>query len=224
MARIDAAKAVHGLVAWLPFELFSVKDAALFLSMVFVAIACILLGSGVPTTALYIMLATVAQPALAQLGVPALASHMFVFYYGIIAEITPPVCSTAFAAAAIAGANPWKTGNTAFKLSNAKIMVPFVFCYSPAMLIVLPEYFTWAAFLQTTLTCAAGTMILGAALIGYGWAPMPMALRIMLGMAGILLVSPGSLSDLIAAALAIPPLAQQALARRSSAGKAAAQT
>ena len=212
---LDAANAVYGLFSWLPFELFSVKDAALFLSMVFIAIACILLGSGVPTTALYIMLATVAQPALAQLGVPPLASHMFVFYYGIIAEITPPVCSTAFAAAAIAGANPWKTGNTAFKLSNAKIMVPFVFCYSPAMLIVLPEYFTWAAFLQTTLTCGAGTMILGAALIGYGLAPMPMPFRIMLGIAGVLLVSPGSLSDIVALVLAVPPLVQQVMARRS---------
>ena len=161
------------------------------------------------------MLATVAQPALAQLGVPPLASHLFVFYYGIIAEITPPVCSTAFAAAAIAGANPWKTGNTAFKLSNAKIMVPFVFCYSPAMLIVLPEYFTWTAFIQTTLTCAAGTMILGAALIGYGLAPMPMPFRIMLGFAGILLVSPGSMSDMIALVVAVPPLVQQVLARRN---------
>jgi len=213
---LDAANAVHGFVAWLPFEMFTVKQAAMFISMVFIAIACILLGSGVPTTALYIMLATVAQPALKELGVPPLASHMFVFYYGIIAEITPPVCSTAFAAAAIAGANPWTTGNTAFKLSNAKIMVPFVFCYSPAMLIVLPEYFTWAAFLQTTVSCAIGTMILGAALIGYGLAPMPMPLRIMLGFAGVLLVAPGSYADVIAIALAVPPLLQQLAAYRLS--------
>lgn len=213
-AATDMAQSVYALAAWLPFELFTVKDAALFLSMVFIAIACILLGSGVPTTALYIMLATVAQPAFANLGVPALASHMFVFYYGIIAEITPPVCTTAFAAAAIAGANPWKTGNTAFKLSNAKIMVPFVFCYSPALLIVLPEYFTWAAFLQTALTCMTGTTILGAALIGYGLAPMPLLYRFLLGVAGIFLVSPGSNADLIALVLATPAAVQQTLAWR----------
>ncbi len=212
---LSIAQCIHNAISWLPFELFTVKDAALFLSMVLIALACILLGSGVPTTALYIMLATVAQPAFNNLGVPPLAAHMFVFYYGIIAEITPPVCSTAFAAAAIAGANPWTTGNTAFKLSNAKILVPFVFCYSPAMLIVLPEYFTWAAFLQTTLTCALGTIILGAALIGYGLARMPMPYRIMLGLAGVTMIAPGNVTDLIAVALLIPPMIQQTIASRA---------
>ncbi len=212
---LQMAQGVHSAFSWLPFELFTVKDAALFLSMVLIALACILLGSGVPTTALYIMLATVAQPAFKELGVPPLAAHMFVFYYGIIAEITPPVCSTAFAAAAIAGANPWTTGNTAFKLSNAKIMVPFVFCYSPAMLIVLPEYFTWAAFLQTTLTCALGTIILGAALIGYGLAPMPMFYRVLLGLAGVTMIAPGNITDVVALALLIPPMIQQIVAWRA---------
>jgi TRAP transporter 4TM/12TM fusion protein len=212
---LQLAQSVHAAFTWLPIELFTVKDAALFLSMVFIALACILLGSGVPTTALYIMLATVAQPAFKELGVPPLAAHMFVFYYGIIAEITPPVCSTAFAAAAIAGANPWTTGNTAFKLSNAKIMVPFVFCYSPAMLIVLPEYFTWAAFLQTTLTCALGTTILGAALIGYGLAPMPMLYRVLLGAAGIMMIAPGNVTDIIALIFMIPPAIQQFTAWRA---------
>jgi TRAP-type uncharacterized transport system fused permease subunit len=92
------------------------------------------------------------------------------------------------------------------------------------MLIVLPEYFTWAAFLQTTLTCAAGTMILGAALIGYGLAPMPMPFRIMLGIAGVLLVTPGSLSDIVALVLAVPPLVQQVMARRSGADLASKLT
>ncbi len=208
----EAAQAVHAAVSFLPFEAFTLKDAALFLSMLFIGLACILLGSGIPTTALYIMLATVAQPALAQLGVPALASHMFVFYFGLIADITPPVCTTAFAAAAIAGANPWTTGNTAFKLSNAKIMVPFVFCYAPAMLIVLPEHFTWFAFLETTLSCILGVIILATALTGYAARPIPMPVRLVTGLAGVMLVFPSTTSDLLALAFVVPVVVQQSIA------------
>ncbi|MEO1614108.1 MAG: TRAP transporter large permease subunit, partial [Pseudomonadota bacterium] len=83
-------------------DFFAIEDLTLFISLVFIALACILMGAGVPTTALYIMLVSVAQPALAQLGVPPIASHMFVLYYGVVAEITPPVCTSAYAAAAIA--------------------------------------------------------------------------------------------------------------------------
>jgi TRAP transporter 4TM/12TM fusion protein len=212
----QAGQAIHDLVSFFPFELFTLKDATLFLSMLFIAFACVALGSGIPTTALYIMLATVAQPALAQLGVPALASHMFVFYFGLIADITPPVCTTAFAAAAIAGANPWKTGNTAFKLSNAKIMVPFVFCYAPAMLIVLPEYFTWFAFLETTISCMAGVIILAMALTGFAYRPIPHLIRWTTGLGGLMLVFPSTTSDIIALALVIPLVIQQTLAIRRS--------
>ena len=102
------------------------------------------------------MLATVAQPALGNLGVPPLASHLFVLYYGVISEITPPVCASAYAAAGIAGSNPFKTGLSAFSLGIGKLLVPMVFVYSPAMLIVLDDYFTWAEFIQTATTCALG--------------------------------------------------------------------
>ena len=211
-AAQDLGKIVHAGLAFVPWELFTLQDITLFLSMVFIAVACILMGAGVPTTALYIMLVTVAQPAFTNLGVPPLATHMFVLFYGIISEVTPPVCTSAYAAAAIANSNPWKTGFAAFKLSNAKIMVPFVFCYSPAMLIVLPEYFTWGAFLQTTLTCAAGTIILGVALIGYGWAPMPMLCRALLGVGGVFMAQPSRTAELVGVALAALPALQQSLA------------
>ena len=98
------------------FQLYTVEDLTLFISLVFIALACILMGAGVPTTALYIMLVSVAQPALAQLGIPPIASHMFVLYYGVVAEITPPVCTSAYAAAAIANSNPFRTGISAFSL------------------------------------------------------------------------------------------------------------
>jgi TRAP transporter 4TM/12TM fusion protein len=212
-AAADLGKLAHAAIAWLPYELFTVKDASLFLSMVFIGIACILMGAGVPTTALYIMLVTVAQPAFANLGVPPLATHMFVLYYGIISEVTPPVCTSAYAGAAIAGANPWRTGFTAFRLSAGKILVPFVFCYAPVLLFVLPG-FTWADFLQTSLTCAAGVILIAMAFVGFVTRPMSMPLRIALGIAGLLLVQPGGTTDLIALAIAIPILATQYLPSR----------
>ena len=88
----------------LPGDIFTLNEIARFLSMLFIGIACLLMGAGVPTTALYIMLVTVAQPAFTNLGIPPLATHLFVFYYGIISEVTPPVCTSAYAAAAIANA------------------------------------------------------------------------------------------------------------------------
>jgi len=211
---LDAADFFHDLFAFLPFELFAVSEMQLFFSLVFVALACVFMGAGLPTTALYIMLATVAQPALAQLGVPALAAHLFVLYYGVLAEITPPVCTSAYAAGGIAGANPFRTGISAFALGNAKVLVPMVFVYSPAILIVLPEYFTWPAFLETTVTCALGIFTLGIALAGYALVTVPTVLRLAAAFAAILLVAPGAASDLYGAALLGPVVAHQLWAHR----------
>lgn len=216
-AAQDLGQFLYAGISILPWELLTLKDITLFLSMVFIGIACILMGAGVPTTALYIMLVTVAQPAFANLGVPPLATHMFVLYYGIISEVTPPVCTSAYAGAAIANANPWKTGFTAFKLSNGKIMVPFVFCYSPVMLLVLPGW-NWPDFLETTLTCAIGIFMLGIAFVGYGWAPMPMLMRFMLGLGGVLMAMPSRTTELVGLALAILPALQQIAAAKLKRG------
>jgi TRAP transporter 4TM/12TM fusion protein len=213
---LQLAESLYALFAWLPFELFSVQGASLFLSLVLVAITCILMGAGLPTTALYIMLTAVAQPALAQLGVPALASHFFVLYYGVISEITPPVCASAYAAAGIAGANPFRTGMSAFSLGSAKLMVPMVFVYSPAMLIILPEYFTWTAFLWTTTTCAIGVLMVAVGVTGYLVRPINLPLRLLALLAGVMLVAPGLKSDLWSLALFSPVLLQQWLAVRRS--------
>ena len=147
----DMATTIAPFFDWSGISAFSQSSIQQFLSLVLIAMACILMGAGLPTTALYIMLVAVAQPALAQLGVPALATHMFVLYYGVISEITPPVCASAYAAAGIAGSNPFRTGISAFTLGIGKLMVPMVFVYAPTMLIVLPEYFTWASFIQVTV-------------------------------------------------------------------------
>ena len=203
------AGGLYDLISWLPLMELTIESLTLFVSLVLIAITCILMGAGLPTTALYIMLATVAQPALADLGVPPLASHLFVLFYGVISEITPPVCASAYAAAGIAGANPFKTGVSAFSFGIAKLMVPMVFVYSPAMLIVLEEYFTWGAFLETTITCAIGIVMMATAVSAYGLSKMPTPFRLLMALAAVFMVAPGVTSDLYSLVLALPVLIQQ---------------
>ena len=207
---------LYSLFAWIPLVEFSVPGLTLFVSLVLIAITCILMGAGLPTTALYIMLATVAQPALGNLGIPPLASHLFVLYYGVISEITPPVCASAYAAAGIAGANPFRTGVSAFTLGIAKLMVPMVFIYSPAMLIVIEDYFTWSAFLSTTLSCAVGIFMVATSVAGFFLVRMPVIIRWAMAFAGVLLVAPGMQSDLFALVFVAPVLIQQVVAWRGA--------
>ena len=208
------AEFLLGMLSWIPLFDLTLEGLTLFISLVLIAMTCIMMGAGLPTTALYIMLATVAQPALGALGVPPLASHLFVLYYGVISEITPPVCASAYAAAGIAGANPFRTGCSAFTLGIGKLLVPMVFVYSPAMLIVLPEYFTWGAFLETTLSCALGVAMMATAVSAYFVAPMGWPVRILIGIAALFMVAPGATSDLYAAVLALPVAIQQVMGYR----------
>ncbi len=213
----DMAATLHPLLGWIPSETFSLAGIQQFLSLVLIAIACILMGAGLPTTALYIMLVSVAQPALSQLGVPPLATHMFVLYYGVISEITPPVCASAYAAAGIAGANPFRTGVSAFTLGLGKLMVPMVFVYAPTMLIVLPEYFTITSFLQVSLTCAAGVFVIATSVSGFFMAPLNGLWRLLMAIGGLFLVAPSGQSDLIALGLIAPVLLQQMARSRQTA-------
>ena len=208
------AENVLAPISWVPLMDITLEEMTLFVSLVLIAVTCIMMGAGLPTTALYIMLVTVAQPALANLGIPPLASHLFVLYYGVISEITPPVCASAYAAAGIAGANPFRTGCSAFTLGIGKLLVPMVFVYSPAMLIVLEEYFTWGAFLETTLACALGVAMMATAVSGYFIGHMPWIFRILIGIAALFMVAPGLTSDMYALVLALPVLIQQVAARR----------
>jgi TRAP-type uncharacterized transport system fused permease subunit len=156
------------------------------------------------------------------LGVPPLATHMFVLYYGVISEITPPVCASAYAAAGIAGANPFRTGCSAFTLGIGKLMVPMVFVYAPTILLVLPEYFTWTSFIQVSVTCAFGVFAIATAVSGFFLAPLNAGWRFLMGVAGLLLVAPSWESDLAALAVAAPVvLMQVAASRRETAGATA---
>jgi TRAP-type uncharacterized transport system fused permease subunit len=210
-----AANVADIAVAILPAEWIGPQALTLFFTLVFTAIACIIMGAGIPTTATYIILVSIAAPALGLLQVPPLVAHFFVFYYGVLADITPPVALAAYAGAGIAGANPFRTGNTAFRLAIAKALVPFVFVYSPSLLIVTDD-FTWEAFIVTTTGAVLGIGLLGAAFSGYMLTVMPRWTRWWLGLASLLFVSPGLVTMAIGAALAVPVVIQQVIARRTA--------
>ena len=213
----QTATQLAGVIAPLiPFGLVDVGSAALFFTLLFTAFACIIMGAGIPTTTTYIILVSLAAPALGFLGVDRLVAHFFVFYYGVLADITPPVALAAYAAAGIAGANPFRTGNTAFRLAIAKALVPFVFVYAPVMLIVT-DGFTWGAFLVTVSGAAIGIGLLGAAFTGFLLAPMAAAERWLLGLASLVFISPGGTSMAIGAVLAAPVLVRQFWVRRAAA-------
>lgn len=196
---------------------FGVEDLTLFISLVFIAMACILMGAGIPTTALYIMLVSVAQPALAQLGVPPIASHMFVLYYGVVAEITPPVCTSAYAAAAIANANPFRTGLSAFTLGLGKVIAPMAFVYAPVLLFVSSTGFDFGEFTYTAASCIAGVIALSAAVVGYFAAPMGVIERVLCAIAGLIFIAPSWQADLVALAILLPVVVLQLLGARRAA-------
>jgi TRAP transporter 4TM/12TM fusion protein len=198
---------------FLPAFLFDLKGMTLFYTLVMSAVVCILLGCGVPTTPTYIIMVTIAAPALAMMGVAPLVSHFFVFYYGVLADITPPVALAAYAGASMAGADPFKTGNTAFRLGLAKALVPFVFVYSPAMLLVT-QGFTWGEFFETTLGCMVGIVMLAIALTGYGLSALRAWERVWLALASVLVISPSRAATLAGLIMALPVLVRQVRLRR----------
>lgn len=209
-----AAQMGAAVLSVLPAGLLEPQSLTLFFTLVMTAIVCILLGCGVPTTANYIIMVTVAAPTLGMLGVVPVVAHFFVFYYGVLADITPPVALAAYAGASMAGADPFKTGNTAFRLALGKVLVPFVFVYGPAMLIITPQ-FNWPDFLMTTFGCLAGIVMLSAAFAGYALAPLRGWERWLIGLAALPTVAPGLASTLAGLAIASPILLRQMLAARA---------
>ncbi len=212
----NLATDLYALLSFGEWALFEVADLQLFLSLVFIAIACILMGAGIPTTALYIMLVSVAQPALAQLGVPPIASHLFVLYYGVVAEITPPVCTSAYAAAAIANSPPFKTGISAFTLGLGKVVAPMAFVYAPVLLFVSSTGFDLWEFTYTATSCIMGVVALSSAVVGFWLAPMGVINRVLCAFAGLVFIAPSLSADLVALLIASPAIISQVIARRRS--------
>ena len=167
---------------------------ALFLTM----LCCIVLGMGVPTTANYCIMAATCAPILIRMGVEPIAAHFFVFYFGIVADLTPPVALAAYAGAAIAQANPMKTAFTATKLAIGAFIVPYVFALNPAMLFVNT---TPMAVALICITSCIGIFAVSAALQGYFLTHMKWYERIVCAAGGLLLIYPGIVTDAIGVGL-----------------------
>ncbi len=166
---------------------------SLFLTLVFTMVACIVLGMGLPSIPAYIITATMAAPALAKMGVPMLVSHMFVFYFGMLANLTPPVALAAFAGAGISGGNPTKTGFQAVKLALAGFVVPYIFVFSPQLLLIDT---TFLGVIPTLITAIIGVIALGAAVEGYLFRNLNFVFRILMFSSAIMLMISGLSSDL----------------------------
>ena len=172
---------------------------ALFLTM----IMCIILGMGVPTTANYVIMASMVAPILMRsLTLPVLAAHMFVFYFGIVADITPPVALAAYAGSAIAKSNPLKTGVTATRLAITAFIVPYIFAFSPEMLIIGSDK-PWYEIVLLVVTALCGIYIISAGMEGYMFKNMSWFERILALAGGLFMVIPGIVTDAVGIALII---------------------
>lgn len=165
----------------------------LLLTLFFTMIASILLGMGLPTTAKYIILSIMAAPALVQLGVLPLAAHLFILYFGVIADVTPPVAVAAYAGAGIAGGNTMKTGLNALRLAIAGFMIPYIFALDPGLLGLSGNWFHTIVLILTSL---AGVLALGSAAGGYLLDRTKPFERILLAISAILLVTPNIVTDI----------------------------
>ena len=174
--------------------LLDLSGGLLLPTMFFTMITAIVLGMGVPTTANYVITSTIAAPALVQMGVPVLAAHMFVFYFGIIADVTPPVALAAYAGAGIAGGNPLWTGVNASKLAIAAFIIPYIFVLSPVLL-MQGDASLWA-LLSSTITAIIGMVAISSAMIGYLADNCRPYERIILIIGGLSLLKPGLVTDL----------------------------
>ncbi|ADU31223.1 TRAP transporter permease [Evansella cellulosilytica] len=170
--------------------LINMAGDSLFLLLFFTMFACILLGMGLPTTANYVVTATMAAPALIQFGIEPIAAHFFVFYFGIVADITPPVCLAAYAGSGIAKANPMKAGVTAFKLAIAAFIIPYVFVYNPVLLL---QDATLLTLIPVLITALLGMAAISAAMMNYFVYNPIWYERILLFAAGIMLIVPENL-------------------------------
>jgi len=185
----------------------------LALTLVFTMIASLILGMGVPTIPTYIITSTMAAPALAVHGVPPLVAHMFVFYFGLLADLTPPVALAAFAGAGIAKADPTRTGFIAVRLALAGFIVPFVFVYDHSILLLNT---TWLAAVGNTLATSAGIVFLGAGIIGYFVIAARLHERALFIAGAALLIVPGLASDAVGLALGALAIGSQLLRRSKS--------
>ena len=181
-----------GLALRIANAIVTLAGGSKILTLFYTMLASIILGTGLPTTANFIVTSTMAAPALFKLGVPAKAAYMFVFYFGIAADLTPPVALAAYAGSGIAGSDPMKTGVTAFKLALAGFLIPYIYVYNPMLLFidVVPLQMVQAIF-----TAMLGVFLLSMFTIGYYKASIPLYLRLVAFAGALGLLIPGTMTD-----------------------------
>ena len=205
---------ITGLGLKLATGIVGLAGGSLILTLLLTMVAALVLGTGLPTSATYIITSIMAAPALEQLGVPKLVAHMFVFYFGILADLTPPTAISTYATASIAGADVWKTQWLGMTLSLSGFIIPFSFAYDPALLFMSPSV---AHIALRTLMAALGIVMLGAGLIGYFQAPTRLVERVLLLAGSLLLILPGLWSDLAGVACFVIVMLSQRAARAAGA-------
>jgi TRAP transporter 4TM/12TM fusion protein len=197
---IGGVFAKTGFALNLASAIVALGGKSILLTLAFAMLTCMVLGMGVPSIPAYIITASIAAPALAELGIPVMAAHMFAFYFAMFANITPPVALASFAAAGLSGGDPMRTGVASFKLSMAGFLVPYIFVLSPALMLVDT---TWPEALGVSLTAAMGVVMLGIVIEGHFFARVPVWLRI-LGAGGALgLLHAGRMTDFVGLAIAV---------------------
>jgi TRAP-type uncharacterized transport system fused permease subunit len=175
-------------------------------------ITCMILGMGVPSIPAYIITATIAAPALSKLGIPAMSAHLFAFYYAMFANLTPPVALAAFAAAGLSGGDPMKTGFAAVKLAIAGFIVPFMFVYSPQLLLIDTG---WLEGARVAAGACIGVFMIGVAVEGYLFTRVNILSRLLAFGGALGLIDSGISSDVIGlAVLALLVASQHFLAQR----------
>ena len=210
---------VTGLASILINAIVQLAGNATIIGLVLTMLCCIVLGMGVPTTANYCIMASTCAPILIQLGFSPVAAHFFVFYFGIVADITPPVALAAYAGSAIAKSNPMKTGINATKLAIAAFIVPYIFAYNPSMLFV--GNVEWYDVLIISVTALLGLFGIAAALNGHLYRKIPMVLRLALVAGGLGMMIPGLTSDLIGLAVVAAIVVFQYISGKKQAASAA---
>ena len=208
---------VTGLAYTLINGVVALANGKLIIALFLTMLCCIVLGMGVPTTANYCIMAATCAPILIQMGVPAIAAHFFVFYFGIVADLTPPVALAAYAGAAIAQANPMKSAFTATKLAIGAFIVPYVFALNPAMLFVdNPGVF---GVISIVVSSIVGIFAVAAALEGYMITHMKWYERVLSTCGGLLLIYPGTFTDIIGLSIVAVAVLLQIITKRHNAKK-----
>jgi len=193
------------------FVLFLAGDS-LAPALLFTMVAGIILGMGLPTTAAYIVMASLLVPALMKLGIPTIAAHMFAFYYAIISCITPPVALAVYAGAGLAGSNMWKTGFTAVRIGAPGFIIPFMFAYSPSLLFIGSP----TLVLESVITAVVGVVMLAGGMIGWFLRETNIIERIMLLAGSIALINPGIYTDILGLILLALVIVSQKLRKKKS--------